>query len=85
VRRRFNVRHKCFGHLFSGRYKALLVDGSGNGYLKSVGDYVHLNLVRAGLLGPEQPLETLMNAACLAPSPRQAALRPPAGVLVARR
>ena len=28
---RFNRRHKLFGHLFSGRYKALLVDGSGNG------------------------------------------------------
>ncbi len=31
---RFNRRHKLFGHLFSGRYKALVVDGSGNGYLK---------------------------------------------------
>ena len=29
---RFNRRHKLFGHLFSGRYKALIVDGSGNGY-----------------------------------------------------
>jgi REP element-mobilizing transposase RayT len=55
---RFNRRHKQFGHLFSGRYKALVVDGSGNGYLKSVCDYVHLNPVRANLLQPEQPLET---------------------------
>jgi hypothetical protein len=31
---RFNHRHKEFGHLFGGRYKALLIDGSGNGYLK---------------------------------------------------
>ena len=54
---RFNHRHKEFGHLFSGRYKALLVDGSGTGYLKSVCDYVHLNPVRAGLLAPEQPLQ----------------------------
>ena len=46
---RFNHRHKEFGHLFSGRYKALHVDGSGNGYLKAVCDYVHLNPVRAGL------------------------------------
>ena len=30
---RHNRRHKEFGHLFSGRYKALPVDGSGNGYL----------------------------------------------------
>jgi putative transposase len=35
---RFNRRHKLFGHLFSGRYKALIVDGSGKGYLKTVGD-----------------------------------------------
>jgi putative transposase len=56
--KRFNGRHKLLGHLFSGRYKALIVDGSGNGYLKTACDYVHLNPVRAGLLKPEQPLET---------------------------
>ena len=33
---RFNRRHKLFGHLFSGRYKALIVDGSGDGYLRTV-------------------------------------------------
>jgi REP element-mobilizing transposase RayT len=54
---RFNRRHREFGHLFSGRYKALLVDGHQPGYLKTVCDYVHLNPVRAGLLGPRQPLE----------------------------
>lgn len=53
---RFNRRHKVVGHLFSGRYKALIVDGSENGYLKTVCDYVHLNPARAGLLKPEQPL-----------------------------
>jgi REP element-mobilizing transposase RayT len=51
---RFNRRHKLFGHLFSGRYKALIVDGSGNGYLRTVCDYVHLNPVRAKLLRGEQ-------------------------------
>ncbi len=53
---RFNRRHKLFGHLFSGRYKALIVDGSGNGYLKTVCDYVHLNPARAKLLPPEAAL-----------------------------
>jgi REP element-mobilizing transposase RayT len=53
---RFNRRHKFFGHLFSGRYKALIVDGSGNGYLRTVCDYVHLNPARAKLLTPAQPL-----------------------------
>src|SRR5437667_1140875 len=52
---RFNRRHKLFGHLFSGRYKSLLVGGEG-GYLRTVCDYVHLNPVRAGLLHPEDPL-----------------------------
>src|SRR5208337_3823780 len=53
---RFNPRHKRFRHVFSGRYKALVVDGSGNGYLRTVGDYVHLNPVRAQLLQPGQRL-----------------------------
>src|SRR5580765_2000118 len=44
---RFNRRHKLFGHLFSGRYKALIVDGSGSGYFKTVCDYTHLNPGRA--------------------------------------
>ena len=53
---RFNRRHKRVGHLFSGRYKALIVDGSGSGYLRTVCDYVHLNLARSKLLTPGQPL-----------------------------
>ena len=55
---RFNRRHKLFGHLFSGRYKALLVDGSGNGYLRTVCDYVHLNPPRAKMLKAQQPLRS---------------------------
>lgn len=56
---RFNRRHKVFGHLFSGRYKALIVDGNGDGYLRTVCDYVHLNPARSrgsGMLKPEQRL-----------------------------
>jgi putative transposase len=53
---RFNRRHKLFGHLFSGRYKSLIVDGSGTGYLKTVCDYVHLNPVRAKMIPPEAKL-----------------------------
>jgi putative transposase len=52
---RFNRRHKEFGHLF-GRYKALIVDGSGNGYLKTVCDYVHLNPARAKVLRAQERL-----------------------------
>lgn len=53
---RFNRRHKLFGHLFSGRYKALIVDAASPGYLRTVCEYVHLNPVRAKLLRPEEPL-----------------------------
>src|SRR5271165_7170728 len=53
---RFNRRHKLFGHLFSGRYKSLIVDGSGTGYLRTVCDYAHLSPVRARLLPAAQPL-----------------------------
>ena len=53
---RLNHRHRLFGHIFSGRYKALLVDGSGSGYLKTVCDYVHFNPVRARLVPPEERL-----------------------------
>ena len=37
---RLNHRQKLFGHVFSGRYKALIVEGSGSGYLKTACDYV---------------------------------------------
>lgn len=49
---RINARYKRRGHLFQGRYKALLVDpddGSG-AYFRTVADHIHLNPARAGLL-----------------------------------
>ena len=53
---RLNHRHQLFGHVFSGRYKAQLVEGSGNGYLRTACDYVHLNPVRAGMLKAQERL-----------------------------
>ena len=53
---RLNHRHKVIGHVFSGRYKAIVVDGDGEGYLRTVCDYVHLNPVRARLLKKEERL-----------------------------
>src|SRR5947208_10643283 len=53
---RLNHRHKLFGHVFSGRYRAQLVEGSGNGYLRTACDYVHLNPVRAHLLSAKDRL-----------------------------
>ena len=53
---RLNHRHKLVGHVLSGRYKAQLLEGSGNGYLRTACDYVHLNPVRARLVKPEDRL-----------------------------
>lgn len=43
--KRFNAVHRVWGHLFSGRYKAIPVEASRN-YFLSVSDYIHLNPVR---------------------------------------
>ena len=54
--RRINTRHRLWGHLFGGRYKAIVVE-PGNCYWTLL-DYVHLNPVRAGLVGEKEGLET---------------------------
>ncbi len=53
---RFNSRHKEWGHLFQGRYKALLVDGGSGDYFAMVASYIHLNPARARLLDSEKPI-----------------------------
>lgn len=56
--KRFNTRHKLWGHLLQGRYKALVVDPSEE-YFRAVGNYVHLNPARAHCFDLEtEPLET---------------------------
>lgn len=45
--RKINRRKKRIGHLFQGRYKAILVDE--NSYLLELVRYIHLNPVRAGI------------------------------------
>ena len=47
---RYNSRHSVFGHLFQGRYKALVVDGAAGNYFGVVSTYIHLNPARAGLV-----------------------------------
>ena len=44
----FNRRHRKVGHLFQGRYKAILCDK--DSYLLTLVRYLHLNPVRAGLV-----------------------------------
>lgn len=46
--KRFNARHRMWGHVYGGRYKAVLVEE--NEHLGCLIDYVHLNPVRAGLI-----------------------------------
>ena len=43
----FNRRHSKCGHLFQGRYKAVMVDA--DAYLLELVAYIHLNPVRAGM------------------------------------
>jgi putative transposase len=54
----FNRRHRQWGHLFGGRYKAQLIDERSPGYLRCACDYVHLNPRRAGLIAPGTRLGT---------------------------
>jgi putative transposase len=44
----FNRLHRRVGHLFQGRYKAILVDH--DAYLLELSRYIHLNPVRAGIV-----------------------------------
>ena len=44
----FNVKRKRFGHLFQGRYKAILIEA--DEYAKELSRYIHLNPVRAKIV-----------------------------------
>ncbi|MBN1557619.1 MAG: transposase [Lentisphaerae bacterium] len=46
----FNRRHGERGHVFQGRYKALIVDPDAGSYFATVSSYIHLNPLRAGLI-----------------------------------
>ena len=45
----FNRRHHQCGHLFQGRYKALVVESDAGHYFSVVSAYIHLNPARAAL------------------------------------
>ncbi|MGD0585624.1 MAG: transposase [Oryzomonas sp.] len=49
----FNVKRKRYGHLFQGRYKAIVIDA--DEYAKELSRYIHLNPVRVGMVAkPEE-------------------------------
>lgn len=56
VTARFNRRHRLCEHLFQGRYKSVIVDPRERGYFVTLSDYIHLNPVRAGMVGPADRL-----------------------------
>ena len=47
---RTNAFHKSWGHVYQGRYKAILVDDEDALYFRTEGEYIHLNPVEAGLV-----------------------------------
>ncbi len=49
----FNKRHQRYGHLFQGRYKAIIIEA--DEYAGELSRYIHLNPVRAGIV--EKPEE----------------------------
>ncbi len=64
-----NRRHRRVGHVFQGRYKAVLVDDEA--YLLEVARYVVLNPVRAGMVADaaDWPWSSYRATAGLAPAP----------------
>ena len=81
---RFNQRHGKVGHLFQGRFKAVLVDR--DSYLLEVCRYVELNPVRAGMVAAPQDWPWCSHAALTGQAPRPPWLDAPAvwGYLLGR-
>ena len=51
----FNLRHKRTGHLFQNRYKSILCED--DPYLLELTRYIHLNPLRAGMVGDLEGLK----------------------------
>jgi putative transposase len=51
----FNTKRERFGHLFQGRYKAILIEA--DEYIKELSRYIHLNPVRANIVTQPQEYE----------------------------
>ncbi|NKB24674.1 MAG: hypothetical protein GKR87_09945 [Kiritimatiellae bacterium] len=53
---RLSKRHGLVGHVFQGRYKALIIESDAPRYFKQVSEYIHLNPARGGLLNESSPV-----------------------------
>ncbi|RPH52078.1 MAG: transposase [Desulfobacteraceae bacterium] len=51
----YNKRHRRYGHLFQNRYKSIVCQE--DAYLKELVRYIHLNLLRAGLVNDLKELD----------------------------
>lgn len=51
---RFNARHGQRGHVFQGRYKAVVIEADSGNYFTTASSYIHLNPVRARILEDPQ-------------------------------
>lgn len=51
---RFNNRHGQRGHVFQGRYKAVVIDATAGNYFETVSTYIHLNPARANMIQGEK-------------------------------
>jgi REP element-mobilizing transposase RayT len=79
---RCNAWRRERGHLFQGRYKAVPVEAEEDGCLRRMADYIHLNPLRAGLIGDADRLESYLWSSygwCLKPPSKR-----PAWLKVAR-
>ena len=63
---RFNSLNKRRGHLYQGRYKALIIEPDESDCFVTVGTYIHLNPFRAQIagVGRRKPLEGLRFSGC---------------------
>jgi putative transposase len=52
----FNRRHKRYGHLFQNRYKSIICED--DPYLLELTRYIHLNPIRAGIVGSVDELKS---------------------------
>jgi putative transposase len=51
---RYNSRHGQIGHVFQGRYKAVVIQSDSGNYFETVSTYIHLNPARARLVNREK-------------------------------
>ena len=56
---RYNNRHRVVGHLFQGRYKAIVVEAE-KGFFRRLAEYIHLNPARAGMIRGGAALESYL-------------------------